>query len=520
MPIVRLRLLKADQQLVPAGTEYLPERKFGMSTISCGDCGRPISDTERTCPYCGFPVSMSINIMLSNKSQQSGTNTRGSHNPSRHVRTITNKNRGRAKSSSVSHGKTYYSKQASKRGRVRYGSKRSNSKKYLVYAAALLILLLVIAGIIFGIKHCGAGKGSVASPVSDSSGYTYYAYSKDSNRLYRLDENDEEAVPEKLSEHIPGELLLDGDWLYFTSTDDNNAIYRVSTDGSEETKMVDASARNLFIESGWLVYEDKDQDYEQFKIPIGDVSVSSTKPAENEDHADSDGADDGNTDQNAPDSDSKAEDSGNDGSSAETTPGTMKVNNSKLPWNLVLANSNNILSESYDDKVTLGFMVSGKKVDKRITSKLAEMLTAMRDEMSRCDITPTSSYRSVKVQKTYFERAVQKQLDAGLSQEEAEEKASENVARPGASDHNTGLAVEFNDGAKSFGESKEYKWLKKNAHIYGFIERYPENKKDVTGYTWEPYHFRYVGEEAAAVIHDEGICLEEYIFEHKSNCIK
>ena len=140
--------------------------------------------------------------------------------------------------------------------------------------------------------------------------------------------------------------------------------------------------------------------------------------------------------------------------------------------------------------------------------------------MSRCDITPTSSYRSVKVQKTYFERAVQKQLDAGLSQEEAEEKASENVARPGASDHNTGLAVEFNDGAKSFGESKEYKWLKKNAHIYGFIERYPENKKDVTGYTWEPYHFRYVGEEAAAVIHDEGICLEEYIFEHKSNCIK
>ncbi len=83
-------------------------------------------------------------------------------------------------------------------------------------------------------------------------------------------------------------------------------------------------------------------------------------------------------------------------------------------------------------------------------------------------------------------------------------------AQPGYSEHQTGLAVDINSLYTSFENSKEYAWLKNNAHKFGFIERYPKNKEFITGYAYEPWHYRYVGVDVATVIHQQNITYEEY----------
>ncbi len=98
----------------------------------------------------------------------------------------------------------------------------------------------------------------------------------------------------------------------------------------------------------------------------------------------------------------------------------------------------------------------------------------------------------------------------------AEEKAGTVVAVPGTSEHQLGLAVDLvssehvqlDEGAE---KTEGYKWLVKNCHKYGFILRYPNGATDITGIIYEPWHFRYVGEEAAAEIMEAGITLEEYL---------
>jgi D-alanyl-D-alanine carboxypeptidase len=83
-------------------------------------------------------------------------------------------------------------------------------------------------------------------------------------------------------------------------------------------------------------------------------------------------------------------------------------------------------------------------------------------------------------------------------------------ARPGHSEHQTGMAFDLNTISGAFGKSKEGAWVRDNAHRYGFIIRYPEGKEQITGYQYEPWHVRYLGIEMAAKVHDSGLCLEEY----------
>ena len=84
-------------------------------------------------------------------------------------------------------------------------------------------------------------------------------------------------------------------------------------------------------------------------------------------------------------------------------------------------------------------------------------------------------------------------------------------ARPGHSEHQTGLAFDLNSLYTSFGETAEGKWLAENCHKYGFIIRYPAGKESITGYMYEPWHVRYVGMDHAPVIYEKGLCLEEYL---------
>lgn len=100
-----------------------------------------------------------------------------------------------------------------------------------------------------------------------------------------------------------------------------------------------------------------------------------------------------------------------------------------------------------------------------------------------------------------------------------EEAASRFSAPPGASEHQTGLAMDVTSESvgyellESFGETAEGEWVKDNAHVYGFIIRYHEGKEDITGYMYEPWHLRYVGKELAHDIKESGLTYEEYIME-------
>jgi len=117
----------------------------------------------------------------------------------------------------------------------------------------------------------------------------------------------------------------------------------------------------------------------------------------------------------------------------------------------------------------------------------------------------TSSYRDYESQKEIYDYRKNSQ---------GERKADETAARPGHSEHQTGLVVDMTSKSapidEDFKESEAYKWLKENAYKYGFIERYPEGKTYITGYAPESWHWRYVGIEAATIIQNENITYDEY----------
>ena len=157
----------------------------------------------------------------------------------------------------------------------------------------------------------------------------------------------------------------------------------------------------------------------------------------------------------------------------------------------------------------------------------AVALDAMMLEMSQAGIEDTyvtSAYRSYDYQnKLYCGYVEDEKADAltkegiEISDEEAERRASEYSARPGESEHQTGLCIDFITSGMSgnlnekFAETEAFEWLSKNAYKYGFILRYPADDVATTGYKYEPWHYRFVGRQAASEIYFSGMCLEEYL---------
>ena len=133
------------------------------------------------------------------------------------------------------------------------------------------------------------------------------------------------------------------------------------------------------------------------------------------------------------------------------------------------------------------------------------------------DLILTSAYRTYDYQQGLFQNKVQRVMaERGISQAEAEPIAAEEVARPGMSEHCLGLAVDiitsdYTTLDYGFAQTDAAKWLYEHCAEYGFILRYPEDKTDITGIIYEPWHFRYVGEEAAAYIMENGLTLEEFL---------
>lgn len=175
-------------------------------------------------------------------------------------------------------------------------------------------------------------------------------------------------------------------------------------------------------------------------------------------------------------------------------------------WKLILVNKDNYIPKDY--KVKLLTLSNGKKVDARIYPKLQEMFDAAR--ASGINLHVAEGYRSEEEQEDMMEEKIESFIEEGKSEGEAEKLARKWVALPGTSEHQLGLAVDINSQISTPSDPL-YSWLANNSYKYGFILRYPPNKVSITGVKYEPWHFRYVGKSAAAQIHRQGICLEEYV---------
>lgn len=175
-------------------------------------------------------------------------------------------------------------------------------------------------------------------------------------------------------------------------------------------------------------------------------------------------------------------------------------------WNLIVVNRWNELPEDYN--VELTELSNGQKVDSRIYPYLQEMFDAARAE----GVYPVvrEGYRTEEEQQEILDDKIQTYINQGYSQSRAERTAKEWVALPGTSEHQLGIAVDINADKSKCSNEEVYAWLAENAYKYGFILRYPLGKQEITGTSYEPWHYRYVGEEAALEIYEQGICLEEY----------
>ena len=183
-------------------------------------------------------------------------------------------------------------------------------------------------------------------------------------------------------------------------------------------------------------------------------------------------------------------------------------------WKLILINKQHPLPDDYE--LTLGNIMTIKgtmKCDERI---IEELLVMMRNaENEGVTLAICSPYRDLNYQEGLFNRKIENYMKKGMTYMEAYTLASQAVTVPGASEHQAGLAFDIisNDYVtldEGFAETKAGQWLSENSCKYGFILRYPKGKEDITGIEFEPWHFRYVGREAAEIINKEGITLEEF----------
>lgn len=187
-----------------------------------------------------------------------------------------------------------------------------------------------------------------------------------------------------------------------------------------------------------------------------------------------------------------------------TKPKEATINNG---WELILINDDYYIPDEYEtDLLTLS---NGERVDKRIYPDLQKMFDDMRAQGHKPKV--VSGYRSEVEQAIILENKCQEFMNQGYIRIIAKEKALEWVAQPGTSEHQLGIAVDINPDYSVTKGVGFYEWLQSNAHKYGFINRYPADKVEITGISNEPWHYRYVGKEVAEIMFEENLCLEEYI---------
>ena len=198
-----------------------------------------------------------------------------------------------------------------------------------------------------------------------------------------------------------------------------------------------------------------------------------------------------------------------------TGPNGLDANFSQL----LLVNAQNPLPEKYDYEGNLTEMptkyINGmlKQIDKDVWPYMQAMIDAQRaaETDPKNWLYVRSPYRSYATQKMLFTQETSKWLKTGLSSEEAEAKAATVVTRPGTSEHNTGFSADFNIAEDSFESTAMFTWMQEHAADYGFVLRFPKDKQEITGITYESWHYRFVGINNAKEMNRLNMCLEEYV---------
>lgn len=186
---------------------------------------------------------------------------------------------------------------------------------------------------------------------------------------------------------------------------------------------------------------------------------------------------------------------------------------------LVLINKQNPVDKDYkpDDLTSIKYYASnrseaGRYMRKEAADQFHKLVEAAASE--GYELVMTTAYRSYGFQQILWNNYVAN---------EGEAAASRFSAKPGQSEHQSGLAVDVSAPSvdyaltESFGKTEEGIWLAQNAYKFGFIIRFPEGKESITGYLYEPWHIRYVGKPVAAEIYAKGLTLEEYLALYESN---
>lgn len=182
-------------------------------------------------------------------------------------------------------------------------------------------------------------------------------------------------------------------------------------------------------------------------------------------------------------------------------------------WNLKVVNNTNVLSSSFAPDVSE--VVDGQYFDTRAVDSLNALLNAAKSQGYTTYL--STAYRPYSTQAyIFYGKASQIAYSGEIQYADAEMMAREIVAYPGTSEHQLGLAVDIVDSSSTVLDAEKVEdmpllqWLTKHCHEYGFILRYPKDKEEITGW-YEPWHFRYVGVEAATYIMEKGLCLEEFV---------
>lgn len=189
-----------------------------------------------------------------------------------------------------------------------------------------------------------------------------------------------------------------------------------------------------------------------------------------------------------------------------------QLTSSEDDWCLALVNEEYPLDKEYEPE--LKKIADDAKVDERIAEETSEMLNAAKK--AGMNLVVVSAYRSYDAQYTNFNNDMQSWIYSGYSPLDAFEITSQSIAYPGHSEHSMGLALDIvSESYQNLDEEQEdtdeAQWLKEHCWEYGFILRYPAGTTEITGITYEPWHYRYVGKEAAKEITEQGITLEEYL---------
>ncbi len=184
----------------------------------------------------------------------------------------------------------------------------------------------------------------------------------------------------------------------------------------------------------------------------------------------------------------------------------------------VVVNKKNPLSEDYKPEVVkTREVVPSKAADLSLDAEALAQYAKMYEDCKKAtkqEVILITGYRSYAVQRYIHEKSVKRYINNGYSEKRAIALASRSVQPPGNSEHQLGLSIDIGTTSSissTFHKTKAGAWITAHAHEYGWILRYPSDKKSITGISYEPWHFRYVGVEHATYIYKHKICLEEYV---------